>query len=205
MVQDPEKRRGYDESWLSVKHPKTYAYLKHFEAELRSRSGYRRYFKETDPFYSIFNVGDYTFAPYKVVWREQAAGLTVAVAEPIETEIMVPDHKLMMVDFQQRDEAHYLCSALNSSPARLVVLSYGVTIQMDTHVLENVSVPRYDPTNLTHCQLAALSQQAHEATAAGDAARVREIEAGIDELAAELWGLTEGELREIQESLEELG
>jgi len=53
--------------------------------------------------------------------------------------------------------------------------------------------------------LAALSQQAHEATAAGDAVRVREIEVEIDRLAAELWGLTEEELREIQESLEELG
>ena len=59
--------------------------------------------------------------------------------------------------------------------------------------------------NPTHHQLAALSQQAHEATAAGDAARVQEIEAEIDQLAAKLWGLTEEELREIQESLEELG
>ena len=39
----------------------------------------------------------------------------------------------------------------------------------------------------------------------GDTARVREIEAEIDGLAAELWGLTEGELQEIRESLEELG
>ena len=199
------KLKAIPENEMAVRWPKTYAYLKHFEAELCSRSGYRRYFRETDPFYSIFNVGDYTFAPYKVVWREQAAGLTVAVAELIETEIVVPDHKLMMVDFRQRDEAHYLCSALNSSPARLVVLSYGVTIQMDTHVLENVCIPRYDPTNPTHRQLAALSQQAHEATAAGDTARVREIEAEIDGLTAELWGLTERELREIQESLGELG
>ena len=38
-----------------------------------------------------------------------------------------------------------------------------------------------------------------------DAARVREIEVEIDGLTAELWGLTEAELREIQESLEELG
>jgi SAM-dependent methyltransferase len=50
MVQDPQKRRGYDESWLSVKYPKTYAYLKHFEDILRTRSGYKRYFKESDPF-----------------------------------------------------------------------------------------------------------------------------------------------------------
>ena len=68
-----------------------------------------------------------------------------------------------------------------------------------------LDIHRYDPDNFAHCQLAALSQQAHEATAAGDTARVGEIEAEIDRLAAELWGLTEEELREIRESLEELG
>jgi hypothetical protein len=45
----------------------------------------------------------------------------------------------------------------------------------------------------------------HTATAVEDAARVREIEAEIDRLAAELWGLSEQELEEIQRSLEELG
>ncbi len=45
----------------------------------------------------------------------------------------------------------------------------------------------------------------HEATATGDTARVREIEAEIDRLAAELWGLSKQELEEIQRSLEELG
>jgi hypothetical protein len=35
--------------------------------------------------------------------------------------------------------------------------------------------------------------------------RVREIEAEIDRLAAQVWGLTEAELREIQASLAELG
>jgi len=38
-----------------------------------------------------------------------------------------------------------------------------------------------------------------------DTARMREIEAQIDRLAAELWGLSEQELEEIQRSLEELG
>ena len=39
----------------------------------------------------------------------------------------------------------------------------------------------------------------------GDAARVWEVEAEVDRLAARLWGLTDAELREIQESLAELG
>ena len=47
--------------------------------------------------------------------------------------------------------------------------------------------------------------KAPEATAAGDTARVREIEAEIDRLAAALWGLSQQELEEIQRSLEELG
>ena len=36
-------------------------------------------------------------------------------------------------------------------------------------------------------------------------AQLAEVEAEIDERAAELWGLTEKELKEIQRSLEELG
>jgi SAM-dependent methyltransferase len=205
MVQDPAQGRGYSEKWLSATYPRTYGYLKRFEMELRSRSGYRRYFREDAPFYSMFNVGNHTFAPYKIVWREQAAGLTVAVVEPCETRAVVPDHKLMLVAFDTRDEAHYLCAMLNSVPARFVVASYGVTIQMNTHVLENVRVPRYDAALSVHGELSALSQQAHAATAAGETERVREIEAEIDRLAAPLWGLTDADLREIQASLAELG
>jgi hypothetical protein len=197
--------KAIPEHHMAIHYPKTYAYLKHFEAELRSRSGYRRYFKDSAPFYSVFNIGDYTFAPYKVVWREQAAGLTVAVVEPANNKTVIPDHKLMLVDFQDRNEAHYVCAMLNSSPAHYVVLSYSVTIQMNTHILENVRIQKFEAGNASHRQLADLSQQAHAATAAGDMARVQAIEAEIDRRAAALWGLTEAELREIQESLAELG
>ncbi len=166
---------------------KTYGYLNRCEAELYSRSGYRRYFSEDDAFYSMFNVSNYTFAPYKVVWREQVADLMVAVTEPLEADIIVSDHKLMMVDFQNKDKAYYLCALLNSSP-----------------ILENVNIPQYDAANSTHRQLATLSQQAHVATVAGDMAKGKVIETEIDKLAAQLWGLTKAELQEIQKSLEEL-
>jgi hypothetical protein len=209
MAQDPQKRRGYDEDWLSVKYPKTYSYLKYFEAALRSRSGYRRYFSESDPFYSMFDVGDYTFAPYKVVWGRIAAEIAAAVVSIVPGEKPpIPQETVSMVAFDNLEEAHYLCAIMNSAPFNFAAQSYsqkGGKSFGTPSILENIFVPRYDPTNPTHRQLAALSQQAHEATAAGDAARVREIEAEIDRLAAQLWGLTEAELREIQESLEELG
>lgn len=188
---------------MGVRFPKTYAYLRQFEIPLRERSGYKRYFRETDPFYSVFNVGDYTFAPYKVVWREQAARLTVAVAESGD-KVMVPDHKLMMVACASRNQAHYLCAVLNSAPAEFVVASYAVAIQMDTHILEHLNIPRYDSADATHRRLATLSQRAHAAASAEDAAKLTALEAEIDHLAAQLWGLGEAELKDIQESLAEL-
>jgi hypothetical protein len=49
-----------------------------------------------------------------------------------------------------------------------------------------------------------LSEQAHEAAQKGDQKRLRQIEAAIDQQAAPLWGLTDAELRQIQQSLQQL-
>jgi len=203
------KLKAIPETEMAIRWSKTYAYLKHFEAELRSRSGYRRYFKETDPFYSIFNVGDYTFAPYKVVWPWISRSLVSAVVGSDDMgKVIVPEHNTSLVAFDSAEEAHFFCACFNSSPADFAAISSysgGGGGIASPKVVERVRVPRYDPTDPTHRQLATLSKQAHEATAAGDMARVQEIEAEIDQLAAKLWGLTEEELRGILESLEELG
>ncbi len=177
-------------------------------SELRSRSGYRRYFKETDPFYSMFNIADYTFAPYKVVWPNIASELTCAVVSSHKGKTVIPQHIVTLVGLDDAEAAHFVCAVANSSPINFALQSYsqkGGKSFGTPHVLKNLFVPRYDPTNPTYHQLATLSQEAHAATAAGDAARVREIEVEIDRLAAELWGLNKQELEEIQRSLEELG
>ena len=109
----------------------------------------------------------------------------------------------ILIPCQEPEEAHFICAALNSSPSRFVVQSY-IVLHPDPHILQRVRIPRYDPANPTHRELAALSGQAHAATAAGDTARVKEIEAEIDTLAARLWGLADAELKEIQQSLAEL-
>lgn len=208
MVQDTEKRRGYDEAWLSTRLPKTYNYLQRFEEDLRKRSGYRRYFRPDDPFYSIFNVSDYTFSPYKVVWREVAHELDAAVVGQVAEEGLpekptVPDHTVILIACDARDEAHFVCAALNSAPSRFIIKNY-IVLHPDPHVLQRVRIPQYDAANPVHGRLADLSREAHAATAAGEAERVREVEAAVDQAAAELWGLTAAELKEIQESLAEL-
>ncbi len=204
MVQDPKKRRGIDEAEMKTEYPKTYAYLKQFEDMLRTRAAYKRYFKETDPFYSMFNVGDYTFAPWKVVWREQAAYMTATVVGSINGELIIPDHKLMLVECETQVEAYYVCALLNSSVTRASVLAYAVQIQMNPHILQNIRIPKFDNSIEVHTQLAELSSNAHIASAQGDVENLNSIEIGIDEVAGELWALTDEELKEIQASLKEM-
>jgi len=152
----------------------------------------------------MFAVGTYTFAPWKVVWRYVASDFVVAVAEPHNGRPVVPNEKLMLVACGGEQEAHYLCATLNSSPIRLAVRSFFVETQIAPHVIERLCIPRFDPKNPVHLRLAELSEQAHEAAKVGDERRLQGIEAEIDHWAAQLWNLSDDELREIQQSLAEL-
>src|SRR6266566_326932 len=222
-VQDSKQRRGYDEDWLKDKFPLSYGYLLKFERLLRGRSGFRKYFcKEIAkgekkrlepfaPFYSLYNIGDYTLAPFKVCWREQAEFLTCAVADSAKVDrkskLVIPDHKLMFVPLHNAQEAHYVCAMLNSAVSTLVVKSYAVETQTSTHVLEHVRLPQFDAKDKRHQRLAELSKRAHELVAeATDPARKRltALDTEIDETAATVWGITATELSDIQFSLLDL-
>lgn len=96
-------------------------------------------------YYTMFGVGDYTFAPYKVVWREQASSLTVAVVGNIEGRCVIPDHKLMLIDCNTKQETYYLSGMLNSSLARYVAVSYAITIQFDPTSFKTSASPNSTP------------------------------------------------------------
>jgi hypothetical protein len=197
LVQDPERRRGIDETRLATTSPRTYAYLRRFESVLRQRSVYKRFFDQREPFYSMFGVGPYTLAPYKVVWRYIAAEMTAAVVEPEPTgdKATIPDHRLMLVPLTDLDEAYYLAAVLNSAIGRVIVGSFTIGTQISTHVLGKLAIPRCQAADPVHRQLAELSRQAHAATAAGRSAAA--IEAEIDQAAARLWGLSQAELAQV--------
>lgn len=197
--------KAIPEKDMQTHYPRTYGYLKRFEEVLRGRAsrGISDMLKKGAPFYTMFAVGTYTFAPWKVVWREVAHTLDAAVASPLEDKPAVPDHTLVLIECKSREEAHYLCAVLNSAPARFGVQAY-IVLHPDPHILEHIRIPRFDPRNPVHRRLAELSEQAHEAAKIGDERRLQQIEAEIDRVAAKLWDLSDDELREIQESLAEL-
>lgn len=210
VVQDLEERTGIKEEIMKERFPKTYLYMKGFEDKLRARSGIKKYFDlKKDPFYSMYNVGPYTVAEYKVVWREVAETVEAAVCEPSEIECLgrkaiVPDHTVILVSCSQRTEAHYLCAMLNSVISRHIVAGY-IALHPSPHILESICIPQYDAENRLHSRLAQLSAEAHLlAGQEGKEDEVKALEEEIDEHAARLWGLTNTELKHVRHSLAEL-
>ncbi len=81
-----ENAHGMPEAEMKRRDPKTFAYLKRFEDRLRARSGFKQYFRPTDPFYSIYNVGPYTMADWKVLWPEVGHTVRAGVCGLAEVE-----------------------------------------------------------------------------------------------------------------------
>ena len=217
-VQDPKKRRGYDEDWLKEKLPLTYGYLLKFRALLRQRSGIRKYFCDDNdhlfaPFYSIYNVGEYTLSPYKVVWGRMGSELSAGVAESRKDAQLgrkppIPQETVMFVPCEKRDEAHYICALLNSCVANFVAKSYSTGKSFaSAHLLKHVRLPKFDAKDKRHQRLAELSELAHSLAAdvtESAQKRLTELEAEIDETAAGIWAITATELKDIQSSLTDL-
>ncbi|MBU0509278.1 N-6 DNA methylase [bacterium] len=213
LAQDPDKGKGIAESKMRVELPKTYAYLKRFEGNkknpqrgtLRGRALYRKYFKDTDPFYSMYNVGSYTLAKWKVMWPEVGYSVRAAVCGPQRDDgntPILPAHTLVFVSLKSAREAYYVCGLLNSCPAQALLRGY-IALHPSPHVLELLNIPRFDNDKSTSVSLSDLSRRCHS-VAAGDKVAVRKLEDEIDRLAAKLWGITDSELTAIQEALADL-
>ncbi|HMF31913.1 MAG TPA: hypothetical protein VKK79_10880, partial [Candidatus Lokiarchaeia archaeon] len=165
----PQKKQGENnESEVLTTNPKTYAYLQTFRDDLLGRSS--RWFKGGDkPFYSLFGIGVYTFAPFKVVWSSIGflhafAVVSTVTDEFIGTKEVIPDNTIGYLSFEAEQEAHYTCAILNSNVIREMFSrrstksKWGISISMVKHV----PIPPYNPDNPVHRNLAALSRQAHE-------------------------------------------
>ncbi len=206
MVQDPQKRVGYSEEWLQDMAPLTFAWLKQFKKELLER---KSSVVPKDPFYSMYGIGETTFIPFKVVWSEIAHTLNAAVISSVmdkylDERVTVPDHTAVFIPAKTEPEAHYLCALLNSTPAQLAATAY-IVLHPDPHIITRITLPKYDPKNETHKALAAASKTAHRAAARGKDNQVREAEEEIDQLAAEIWNLSDDEMQDIKDSLREMG
>ena len=143
---------------------KTKAWFARFKGLLQARSTYRRQMPGA-PFYAVYNVGAYTFQPWKVIWPEMSTRFYAAVAGSatvpgVGKRPYVPDHKVYFAGFNKKKPAYFLCGLLNAPAVREWVESHNISIQVGD-VFKHMQLPEYDPGEKSHTTLAGLVEQAH--------------------------------------------
>ena len=192
LVQDAETRRGIEETRMRERYPNAHAYLTQFREVLVGRAAYRRY-QSRAAFYSMYDVGPYTLAPFKVVWRRMDRRINAAVVEPVSdprlgVRPVVPQETCVLIAADSADEAHYLSAVLNSAMIEFLVSSHNVRGGKSfgsPGMLQYLRIARYDPQDAQHQKLAAASREAHHRARAGEP--YDEVQDAIDRAAAELW------------------
>jgi hypothetical protein len=206
-----ERLQAIPEAEMAHYFPNTARYLQQFAPILKERrTRVVRSLMARGPYYSIYGIGDYTFAPYKVVWLRIGTKITAAVVSrkgggTFTQELIIPNDSTVFVPFDREDEAHYFCALLNSTPAQFLVRTTSVLATgsfASPHILEKIAIPQFDPANSLHRELAVLGREA--AAVARQQGKTGALEEGIHARAAELWRLTEKELALIKEELRQL-
>jgi hypothetical protein len=168
VPQDPQTRAGFGLSLMQSQYPHTLAYLQHFEPELRARrSQFVRRLMERSAYYAMYGIGDYTFAPHKVVWQRAAARRLRAVpVGPINiagvgTKPVIPADTTSFIVVASDDEAHYLAALLNSAAVSGAIASFSASGRGfgSPSVIARLSLPRFDPADPNHAVLVGLARQ----------------------------------------------
>jgi hypothetical protein len=154
-----------NESELRARTPRTYEYLCTHRDRLLARSS--TWFDQ-GPFYTLFGLGPYTWADYKVVWCRLGFKPHFVVVSTVDDpdlgeKLVVPGDHCMFLATDDREEAHYLCALLNSAPYQRCLrdVASGGKSSLSKSVVSQLSLPRYTGTGHQR-RLATLSKRAHD-------------------------------------------
>ena len=200
---------------MSTTYKNAYQYFLKFKDNLKKRT-IKPFLSKKNinnyPFYVLDNIGKRSFSKYKVAWKYISGKISgkgefsVAVIEPVKDEkiiqeIAIPNEKLIMIPFDEKNEAHFVASILNSSFSQLIVMSYTIETAISTHVMEHIKIPHFNVKDKTHIDLSELSKKAHQLAKQNKQEELKQVEDQIDKTVAELYGISDVELDEIKKTL----
>ena len=199
-----EYKYGVPETVLARETPETFQWLSFYHDELldtRIQNG-KFFNKDTQPFYRLDNVGTYTYAPYKVLWKEQTGSMSAVVVSSYyesipdadhdlfaEDKPIVVDSKVLMLDIYNEMEAYYICGIINSPSVIEVVDGYAISTNRGVDVLKYIAIPKYDSDNEVHAKIAFISKTIHEEMRdKHNTKKIVELEQGLNRMIHTLFG-----------------
>ena len=161
VVQDPVSRTGLSRELLQEKYPLTLDYLLQFEELLSNRAAQKR-FQSRGEFYSMYNVGQYTFSDWKCVWRRMDSRIRAAAVGPrsvagLPLRPVFPQETCVFIPAQNESEAFYLSAVMNSSAVNALACSTscaGGKSFGSPSLLSRIPLAQFDANNPVHVQLA---------------------------------------------------
>lgn len=190
LPKEPEYRNAYPEDLMKKKYPLTYQYFEKFKNRLLQRSGYKKYLTG-QPFYAVYNIGEYTFSSYRVAWARQAKLLECSLIP----QNSIPDQTVQFISFNSEDEANFACALLNSTFSVFIPLS--CVTDITTRIMNSIGIKKYS-NSILDIQLSQLSKELHSEG-------VKNInDPDLEKLAGKYWNLSEEESLEIIKSYKEM-
>lgn len=169
VVQDPIARTGLSRELLQEKYPLTLNYLLQFEELLSNRAAQKR-FQSRGEFYSMYNVGQYTFSDWKCVWRRMDSRIRAAAVGPrsvagLPPRPVFPQETCVFIPAQSESEAFYLSAVMNSNAVNALACSTscaGGKSFGSPSLLSRIPLVQFDANNSVHVQLADFGRLLHQ-------------------------------------------
>lgn len=156
---------------LRKESPKLASYFMEFKTIIDSQTSYNERIIGTmeKEFYALARVGEYSFGEHFVAFRDNTKWQACVVSS-INTSWGGPkkpcfqNHAVTMSqdlngNYMTKDEAHYVCAILNAPIVKKYLFSSSDSRSFK--IRPPVYIPKYNPKDKHHKQLASLSEQAH--------------------------------------------
>ena len=161
-----------------------------------ARSKGSRYQRIDVPFYAMRDIGEYSFAPYKVIWQMGASKIKAVVLESIVVEgralpVLPCTGTVSYVAFSNAQEAHYFCAIINSRIVDEYVSSFSQAGRGmgAPSILSRINIPRYNSGSATHFALSIGSSNCHKAAMMKNQTSLQSEEASVEKSVQALWQL----------------
>ena len=120
-------------------------------------------------FYSLTRVGDYSFAEYRVIYRNNTKWVSTVVENSItewgeSKNFLLLDHACSISqtntgEFITKNEAHYICAVLNSSIVEDLIMNSSDSRSFKSDITLNIK--KFNQNSWVHNALSLLSEKAH--------------------------------------------
>ena len=163
-------QKPMSEDELRSDYPGAYKYFSNeaMKEHLSSRRAFLRWGGSgNNPWYTLFEIGPYTFAPYKVGYRGQVATKFIAAVfsqvedDTLGQQMVVPDQTVHFIPCKHKGEAYYLCGVLNSVFVRLLYRCFDYK-HPSTFFVKALRIPRFSEDDRACTDISEIAERASQ-------------------------------------------